>query len=134
MTPGSRGLTILAEDSSANAAAFSAFLRQCGLEVKHFIDGKAAWDYLEKVPSADRARLKIIFSDFMMPRMDGLELLKKVRTTTTLRTVPFVFCTAVLDPKLIREALPLSQGYIVKPATLSQVQKKVDSILGPVVP
>jgi CheY-like chemotaxis protein len=129
-----RGMALLAEDSSANAAAFSALLRQCGFEVKIFIDGKAMWDYLEKISATDFARLKIIFSDFMMPRMDGMELLRKLRATPKLKAVPFVFCTAVLDPKLIREALPLSQGYIVKPANLSLLQKKVTELLGPAKP
>ena len=128
--PPNRGIAIIAEDSSANAAALAIFVKQLGFTVKSFHDGKAAWDYLSVLSGADLAALKIIFSDYMMPRMNGKELLLKVRETPAFAKLPFVFCTAVIDPAMVREVLNLTQGYLVKPASLSAVKKKIDTIFG----
>jgi two-component system sensor histidine kinase EvgS len=129
---GKKGVAVIAEDSAPNAAALSIFVRQSGLDVVQFVDGKATWDYMQGLPEAELANVRIIFSDFMMPRMNGFELLQKVKAHPLMKRVPFVFCSAVVDPKLARDAVKLSDGYLVKPATLKQVQKKIESLIGPV--
>lgn len=127
-----KGIAVIAEDSSANAAALSIFIKQLGFSVKTFSDGKFAWEYLDSLSSSQIFEVKIIFCDYMMPRMDGKELLLKIRAKPDLASMPFVFCTAVVDPALIREVLNLSQGYLVKPASLTSVKKKMEAIFGKV--
>lgn len=128
----SKGIAIVAEDSGANAAALGMFIKQLGFTVRTFPDGKFAWDHLDALSATDLKEVKIIFSDYMMPRMDGKELLLKIRAKPSLEKLPFVFYTAVVDPALIREVLSISQGYLVKPTSLTTVKKKFESIFGPV--
>lgn len=125
-----RGIAIVAEDSSANAAALAIFIKQCGFEVLSFSDGLTAWNHVRMMTAAKAAELKIIFSDYMMPNMNGLELARQIRSLSHLQKVPFVFCSAIVDPKVVKEAKELSQGYIVKPATLTTVRNKIDALLG----
>jgi adenylate cyclase len=125
-----KGLAVIAEDSVPNAAALSIFVRQSGLEVRQFGDGQAAWEFIASLDAPALANLRIVFSDFMMPKMDGVEFLKRMKANALTKSVPFVFCSAVIDPKLVKDALALSNGYLVKPATLAQVLKKIQALVG----
>lgn len=121
-----KDLAFVVEDSAPNSDALALMLRKLDFDVRQFADGQLAWDHLQTLPLVDQSRLKVIFSDIMMPKMDGVELLRKIRSLKTLGQVPFVFCSAVMDPKVVRETQALnSQGYVVKPLTFSLLQKKI---------
>jgi CheY-like chemotaxis protein len=123
-----RGLAIIAEDSSANAAVLSIFVKQAGFSVQTFPDGQAAWDYISALSGEKLNELKVIFSDYMMPRMNGKELLFAVRAKAGFEKIPFVFCSAVADPEQVKEVIHLSQGYLQKPASLAVVMAKIESL------
>jgi CheY-like chemotaxis protein len=122
-------VVLVVEDSQPNAAAISGLLKRLAFDVVNFPDGAEAWDWLNGLPATEAEKIKAIFCDVSMPKMNGLELLKHVRSSRHLKLVRFVFCSAVIDPPVVREARSLSSdGYIVKRVMPSVLQKKLDEL------
>lgn len=71
-----------------------------------------------------RQRPDIILLDIRMPKMDGIEVLKKIRAID--KTADIIMLTAVDDPKQIEEAYKLgAKDYITKPLILEELEKKI---------
>src|SRR5208337_283665 len=87
-------------------------------------DGSAALDVLK------RTRVDLIVSDWNMPRMTGLELLKEVRSTDSIKDIPFLMVTAESQKENIVEAVKARvSNYIVKPFTAAILEEKLAKIL-----
>lgn len=63
-------------------------LRSVGFEARGFSDGAAFWDALR----AERPELVVL--DVMLPGIDGIELLSRMRTSDALRDIPVIMATA----------------------------------------
>lgn len=63
-------------------------LRSVGFEARGFSDGAAFWDALR----AERPELVVL--DVMLPGIDGIELLSRMRATDALRDIPVIMATA----------------------------------------
>ena len=96
------------------------------LGFKNFVeadDGSVAWDMLQK-ESVD-----FIVSDWNMPKMPGIELLKKVRADERFRDIPFLMVTAEAQKENIIEAVKAKvSNYIVKPFTPETLSEKIEKI------
>ena len=87
-------------------------------------DGSAALDILK------RTKIDLIVSDWNMPRMTGLELLKEVRSTDSIKDTPFLMVTAEAQKENIVEAVKARvSNYIVKPFTAAVLEEKLVKIL-----
>lgn len=98
------------------------------LGFKHILeadDGTTAWEVLNK------EKVDLIISDWNMPKMPGIELLKKVRADDRFKDIPFLMVTAEAQKENIVEAVKyrVSQ-YIVKPFTPETLQEKLKKIFG----
>jgi two-component system chemotaxis response regulator CheY len=75
-------------------------------------------------------KVDIVFCDWNMPKMSGIELLTKIRTMDTLKTVPFIMVTSESAKYSVIEALKAgASDYIVKPVNekiLSEKLKKIN--------
>ena len=72
----------------------------------------------------------VIISDIMMPRMDGYEFCKSVKSNTALRHIPFIFLTAKADTAFKIESLQEgADDYIVKPFNSLELLARVRSLL-----
>ncbi|HFC98309.1 MAG TPA: response regulator [Thermosulfurimonas dismutans] len=88
-------------------------------------DGTTAWEILQKEP------VDLIISDWNMPKMSGLELLKKVRADEKLKDIPFLMVTAEAQKENIIEAVKYKVSqYIVKPFTPETLKEKLEKIFG----
>ena len=96
------------------------------LGFKNFVeadDGSVAWELLQKKP------VDFIVSDWNMPKMSGIELLKKVRGDDQLKDIPFLMVTAEAQKENIIEAVKAKvTNYIVKPFTPEILGEKIDKI------
>ena len=74
-------------------------------------------------------KIDFIVSDWNMPRMSGLELLKKVRGTDPWKDIPFLMVTAEGQESQILEAVKNKvSNYIIKPFTPETIKEKVNKI------
>ena len=72
----------------------------------------------------------LIISDWNMPKMSGLELLKKVRADKDTEAIPFVMVTAEAQKENVLQAVQAGvSNYIVKPFTADAMQKKLTQTL-----
>ena len=75
-------------------------------------------------------KIDLIISDWNMPTMNGLELLKAIRGTPTLAHLPFVMVTAEAEQKHITEAIQAKvDAYILKPFSGDMLGEKIKAAL-----
>ncbi len=71
----------------------------------------------------------LIISDWNMPNMTGLELLKKLRGDNRYKTLPFLMLTAEAEQEQITEALQAGvSNYTIKPVVVEVLTEKLESI------
>ena len=87
-------------------------------------DGLAALEVLKTT------KVDLVVSDWNMPRMTGLELLKEVRGTDKIKDTPFLMVTAEAQKENIVEAVKARvSNYIVKPFTAATLEEKLVKIV-----
>lgn len=75
-------------------------------------------------------KIDFVVSDWNMPNMTGLELLKAVRADDDLKTTPFLMVTAeALQDNVIAAVKAGVSNYIVKPFTAEVLNEKITKIL-----
>ncbi len=117
---------IVAEDSPPNRTVLVLLLKKFGYQVIECDDGDVALKALEQ--NKDK-NVVAVFSDLMMPSMDGLEFLRRVRNNEKTKDLPFVLITAVSDKDYIFEAKNLNvNGYVLKPVTYQRVAAKLKEL------
>lgn len=88
-------------------------------------DGEQAWELLEA-----GAQPAIVFSDLRMPRLSGLELLRRMRAAPRHARIPFVLATAASDRETVEQAGDYGAcGFIAKPLVPEQVREHLDRCL-----
>jgi two-component system, chemotaxis family, chemotaxis protein CheY len=88
-------------------------------------DGTSAWPLLQA------GGIDFLVTDWNMPGMPGLELLKQVRADPKLAKMPVLMLTAEAKREQIIEAAQAGvSGYVIKPFTAITLKEKIDKILG----
>ncbi|MCC5857877.1 MAG: chemotaxis response regulator CheY [Ectothiorhodospiraceae bacterium] len=81
------------------------------------------------LPILKKGGIDFLVTDWNMPGMTGLELLKAVRADPELRSLPVLMVTAESKRDQIIEAAQAGvNGYIVKPFTANTLKEKIDKI------
>ena len=116
---------LVVEDSPTMRQLIVFALRRIrGLEVLEADDGV---DALRKLAAS---KLDIILTDINMPIMDGLKLVKRVRTDEALKAIPIIIITTEGAEEDRQRALALgANAYITKPIQAPQVIAKVKELL-----
>jgi DNA-binding response OmpR family regulator len=103
---------LLVEDDEIISLLIEDALTEVGHQVVTQKDGQAAWDQLQSGDSA----FDVILTDRNMPRMDGMALLRKLKSASHLRDIPVIMETAETSAESIQEGI--DQGahyYLTKP-------------------
>ena len=88
-------------------------------------DGKTA------LPMLQAGSFDFLISDWNMPGMSGLDLIKAVRSDAKLAKMPVLMLTAEAKREQIIEAAQAGvNGYVIKPFTAETLKEKLDKILG----
>jgi CheY-like chemotaxis protein len=123
---------LLVEDSATDAELTLEALKQGKLQniVHHVKDGEEAMRYLHQEGEfKDALRPDLILLDLNMPRLDGREVLKRVRADESLKVIPVVVLTTSSHDKDILETYGLAaNSYIVKPVDLNSFFEVVKEI------
>ncbi|MFP4071046.1 MAG: chemotaxis response regulator CheY [Desulfovibrionales bacterium] len=115
---------LVVDDFSTMRRIIKNILRQLGLNnIVEADDGTTAWEVLNK------DNIDFVISDWNMPKMTGIELLRKVRKSEEFGDLPFLMVTAEAQQENIIEAVQAKvSNYIVKPFTAETLGQKIDKI------
>lgn len=116
---------LVVDDSQIQLAVCVNQLKQLGFEkIAVAKDGKKAYSIIEN------GSIDLVLSDWEMPEMDGLELLKQIKSNPSLKDIPFIMLTAHKDEKLNQEAINAGAvDFIVKPGTPDIFKEKLEAII-----
>lgn len=113
---------LVVEDDPETAGAIAGRLREHGHEVVHVANGRAAFD------EARAHRFDVITMDRMLPGMDGLELVSRLRAAQI--TTPVLMISALADvDERIAGLRAGGDDYLVKPFSLEEMATRVEVLL-----
>ena len=115
---------LVVDDFSTMRRIVRNLLKELGFSnVEEAEDGQVALHKLRNSP------FDFVVSDWNMPNMTGIELLKNVRADPQLKHLPFLMVTAEAKKENIIEAAQAgASGYIVKPFTAATLDEKLKKI------
>ena len=116
---------LIVDDFATMRRILKNILKQLGFKnLVEADDGTSAWYVLEE------QKIDLIISDWNMPKMTGLELLKKVRASDKYAKMPFLMVTAEAQKQNVIEAVQAGvSNYVVKPFTAEAISDKLSKIL-----
>ncbi|MGH7107078.1 MAG: response regulator, partial [Acetobacteraceae bacterium] len=118
------GARILLADDNADMRGYVANLLSASYRIETVSDGQQALE------AARRELPDLILSDIMMPRLDGLELLKALRSDESLRQVPVILLSARAGEEARVEGLDAgADDYLVKPFSARELLARVGARL-----
>lgn len=97
------------------------------LHFKHIEEastGMEAWQIISKSPPFD-----FIICDWNMPKMTGLEVLLKIRSTPEIANTPFILLTAESDLAQVKTAIQAGvDDYVLKPFTADTLKTRLEAV------
>jgi len=121
---------LVVDDMSTMRRIVKNVLKQIGFS--DMVEAENGLDALSKLKVGD---IGLIVSDWNMPVMQGIELLREVRADVELKHIPFLMVTAETQKEHIIEAVQAGvSNYVVKPFTPEALQGKLEKIFAKVKP
>ncbi|MEP9400165.1 response regulator [Mesorhizobium sp. KR2-14] len=117
---------LVADDTTTSRMLITDALQDMGIrQIALAKDGEEALRMMMDKPC------HLILSDFNMPKLDGLGLLKAIRSYGPLRNTPFIILTGKSDRALVERAAALGvNNYLTKPFTTPQLKRAIEAIVG----
>ena len=115
---------LIVDDFSTMRRIIRNMLRQLGYNnIVEAEDGAEALSLLH------REKVDFVISDWNMPNMSGLDLLKAIRADDNLKPLPVLLVTAEALKENVVEALKAGvNNYVIKPFTAETLKEKIDAI------
>ena len=115
---------LVVDDMSTMRRIIKTILNQLGYSnIEEAENGKQALGKLKK------EKFDFVITDWNMPEMDGLELVKQIRADDELKSLPVLMVTAEAKKENVMEALKAGvNNYIVKPFTPEVLKEKMEKI------
>lgn len=125
---------LIADDDDGHAMLIQEHLEDSGIDnpITRFRDGAEAWAFLSgddggvgrSVRNPDQAYLLLL--DIRMPRMDGVEVLRRIKADPTLHAMPVIMLTTTDDPREVAECYSLGcNSYITKPVNFDHFSEVI---------
>lgn len=74
---------------------------------------------------------QLVISDYNMPKLDGLGLLRAVRSHPPISKTAFIMLTGRADKDLVQRAVQFGvNNYLVKPFTVATLREKIEAVFG----
>ena len=109
---------ILVEDDDGHATLVERNLRRAGLAngFMRLKDGQEALDYLFGETRDDSALSSVLLLDIKMPRVDGIEVLRRLKADPRTAMIPVIMLTTTDDPREVEKCYQLGCNvYVTKP-------------------
>ena len=120
---------LVVDDMSTMRKIIKNMLTQIGFtNIQEADDGATAWPMIQEGIAKGEA-FEFIISDWNMPQLSGLDLLKNVRATPGLEKLPFLMITAEAEQGNVVIAVKAGvSNFIVKPFSPQVLKEKIDKI------
>jgi DNA-binding response OmpR family regulator len=102
-----RAHVLIVEDNDADRALLEAHLSHDGFETEFAVDGLEAWDVLDHHPD----RFDLVLLDRTMPRMDGMQLLQRIKSDHRFLILPVIFQSALVGREEVIEGIRAGAYY-----------------------
>lgn len=126
---------LLVEDNPAHAMIVRRALddHKVANKLHHVSDGQAALDYLlrqgEYADPSDSPRPHVILLDLRLPKVDGLEVLKYIKTHDNVRDIPVVVLTTSDAEKDVAAAYEYrANAYLTKPVDFEKFTQQMNDL------
>jgi len=125
---------LLAEDNPNDIELTLSALQECRLanEVEVVQDGAEALDYIyrrEKYSQRGSELPGVILLDLKMPRIDGLEVLRQIKSDPHLRRIPIVMLTSSREEQDLVRSYDLGvNAFVVKPVDFTQFVEAIRNL------
>ncbi len=117
---------LVAEDSVATRKMLEKILVSVGLKVIVCRDGQEAWEQFQ----ANSAQINLVISDIEMPRLNGFEVLEKIKQHTVGQNIPVVMATSRTGDRHRKQATELgATGYLGKPVNPQELLATIQPLL-----
>ena len=114
-------IILIAEDDDGHAELIQEGLEDSGVcnEIIRFSNGEDVWHFLSETGDKevrDTTKTYLLLLDIRMPRMDGIEVLKRMKGSNDLKEIPVMMLTTTDDPREVEQCYKLGcNAYITKP-------------------
>ncbi len=118
---GKNAVILLAEDDEGHAGLITKNLKRAGVDnrILLFRDGEDILNFLfgrGKYHCRQNGESYVLLLDIRMPRVDGIEILRKLKQDEACRKIPVIIVTTTDEPGTIKKCYDLGcKHYIVKP-------------------
>lgn len=126
---------ILVEDNPSDADLTIRALKKCNVtnKILHLKDGQEILDYIfldGKGSDTDSSRLpKVILLDLKMPKVSGIDVLRKLKADERTKIIPIVVLTSSKEDPDVKECYRLGvNSYVVKPLAFDEFAKAVSQL------
>lgn len=119
------GKIVFCDDDRIIRRLVSAALRSMPHDLHLAADGCEGLEVIE------REMPDVVFSDMLMPRLDGMQLLGEIKSRPHLAHIPVVVVSASVQPRKVEEAYSHGAAdYLRKPFDLEELRDKVREYVG----
>lgn len=125
--PSAQNMLVLVVDDQQSMRELTRFtLEQIGVhKVVQAKDGHRALEEMQK------NRFDLVISDWNMDGMDGIELLKSIRSDPLQKKTPFILATGQSSKEQVQEAIKAGvNNYVVKPFSAKVLKEKIEAVMG----
>jgi len=102
-----------------------------GLQQIGMVDISEAPDGEEGLRSLLVKPVNLVITDFNMPKLDGLGLLRAIRAHPPIKATAVIMLTGRADRELVQRAVQFGvNNYLAKPFTVGQLKEKIEAVFG----
>ena len=114
-------IILIAEDDDGHAELIKEGLEESGVcnKIIRFTNGEEVWQFLSRTGDKkvrDKNKNYLLLLDISMPIMDGVEVLKRLKSDVSLKEIPVIMLTTTDDPREVEACYKIGCNmYITKP-------------------
>lgn len=117
-SPGAAMTILIAEDDDGHAELVRICLQEAGVTnpLIRFRNGQEVLDFLEKpavAPGCRDGEQYVLLLDIRMPKIDGMEVLQRIKALPSLRKMPVVMLTTTDDPRAVDACYALGCSFFI---------------------
>ncbi|HEX8903179.1 response regulator [Vitreimonas sp.] len=117
---------LVVDDQLTMRALVRSALQQIG-----FTDVNEAPDGEEGLKTLVTKGAHLVISDYNMPKMDGLDFLRAIRSHEPTKKTAFIMLTGRSDKELVQRAIQFGvNNYLTKPFTTASLKQKIEAVFG----